>query len=195
MQIEQPGLGDQRRRLGAHRLGERGGGHLAEPLDVERAARADVLDPAAHLRGARARVRAAQVDVALLGRSERRAALGAVRRHDERPLGAVAQLDHRAEHLGDDVAGLAQHDGVADQHALGLDDVLVVQRRLAHHAARDARRLHHRERRRAAGATDRDHDVEQLRVAPARAGTCRRSPSAARGWWRRARRAGRARRP
>ena len=40
--------------------------------------------------------------------------------HHERALGAVAQLDDRAEHLGDHVAGLAQHDGVADQHALGL---------------------------------------------------------------------------
>ena len=46
----------------------------------------------------------------------------------------------------------------------GLDDVLVVQGRLAHDAARDARRLHDGERRRAAGASDRDDDVEQLRV-------------------------------
>ena len=123
-----------------------------------------MLDAPAHLRGARARVRAAQVDVALLRGGERRSALGAVCGHHERALGAVAQLDDRAEHLGDDVAGLAQHDGVADQHALGLDDVLVVQRRLPHDAARDARRLHDRERRRAPGAPDRDDDVEQLRV-------------------------------
>ena len=44
----------------------------------------------------------------------------AVRRHHERALGAVAQLDHRADDLRDHVAGLAQHDGVADQHALAL---------------------------------------------------------------------------
>ena len=36
--------------------------------------------------------------------------------------------DHRAEHLGDDVAGLADDDGVADQHALALDLAGVVQR-------------------------------------------------------------------
>ena len=111
-----------------------------------------------------ARVRAAQVDVALLRGRERGAALRALGRHHERALGAVAQLDDRTEHLGDDVAGLAEHDGVADQHALGLHDVLVVERRLPHDAARDPRRLHHGERRRATGATDRDDDVEQLRV-------------------------------
>ena len=56
------------------------------------------------------------------------AARRAVRRHDELALGAVAQVDDRPEDLGDDVAGLAQHDGVADEHALALDLVRVVQR-------------------------------------------------------------------
>ena len=93
--------------------------HLAEGLDVEGATRADVLDPAAHLSGAGARVRAAQIDVALLRGGERLSALRAVRRHHELALGAVPQLDDRSEHLGDDVSGLAQYDGVADQHALG----------------------------------------------------------------------------
>jgi hypothetical protein len=59
-------LGLERRHRGVARLRERGGGDLAERLDVESAARADVLDAAAHLRGAGSRVRAAQVDVALL---------------------------------------------------------------------------------------------------------------------------------
>ena len=84
--------------------------------------------------------------------------------HDEGALGAVAQLDDRAEHFGDHIARFAQHDRVADQHALRLHDVLVVQRRLPHDAARDARGLHHRERGRPAGAPDRDDDVEELRV-------------------------------
>ena len=84
--------------------------------------------------------------------------------HHEGALGAVAQLDDRAEHLGNDVAGLAQHDGVADEHALRLHDVLVVQRGLAHLASGDAHLLHHRVRRRATGAADADDDVEQLRV-------------------------------
>ena len=42
-------------------------------------------------------------------------------RHHERALGAVAQVDDRPDDLGDDVAGLAQHHRVADQHALALD--------------------------------------------------------------------------
>ena len=54
------------------RLGQRRGGDLAEHLDVQGAAAADVLDPAAHLCRAAAGVRAAQVDVAFLGRGERR---------------------------------------------------------------------------------------------------------------------------
>ena len=49
------------------------------------------------------------------------AALGAVRGHHELALGAVARGDDRAEHLGDDVAGLADDHRVADQHALALD--------------------------------------------------------------------------
>jgi hypothetical protein len=39
-------------------------------------------------------------------------------------------------YLGNHVTGLAQHDGVADRHALGFHDVLVVQGRLAHHQNR-----------------------------------------------------------
>src|SRR5690606_12005890 len=57
----------------------------------------------------------------------RRAALGALGRHDELALAAVAQVGDRAEDLGDDVAGLAQHHRVADEDPFGLDDVLVVQ--------------------------------------------------------------------
>ena len=164
-QLEEPGLGLQRGPFGAHRLGERGGRDLAESLDVERAARAHVLDAPAHLRRAGAGVGAPQVDVALLRGSER-----ASRTRGSRvgmtngTLGAVAQLDDRAEHLGDDVARLAEHHGVADQHALQLHDVLVVQRRLAHHRPGHLRRLHDGEGRRPPGAPDRDDDVEQLRV-------------------------------
>ncbi len=145
-------------------LGEGCGADLAEALDVERAAAADVLDAPAHLGGAAARVGAAQVDVALLRRAQRGAALGALGRHDELALGAVAQLDDGAEHLGDDVARLAQHDGVADEHALELDDVLVVEGRLPHLAAGDAHLLHDGEGGGAAGAADAHDDVEQLRV-------------------------------
>ena len=54
-------------------------------------------------------------------RAELGAALGAARRHDELALAAVAQVDDRSDDLGDDVAGLAQHDRVADQHTLARD--------------------------------------------------------------------------
>ena len=122
-------------------LGERRRPHLAETFDVERATRSDVLDTAAHLRRAGPRVGAAQIDVALLGGRERGAACGAVRRHHELAFGAVAQLDDRAEHLRDHIARLAQHDGVADEHALRLHDVLVVQGGLPHRGAGDVRGL------------------------------------------------------
>ena len=70
-EVEQARLGAQRGFLGAHRLREGGGGHLAQSFDVERTARPDVLDATAHLSRARPGVRAAQVDVALLRGGER----------------------------------------------------------------------------------------------------------------------------
>ncbi len=84
-------------------------------------------------------------------------------RHHERALGAVAQVDDRPDDLGDDVAGLAQHHGVADQHALALDLVL----RCAGwpcSTVEPATRTGsmHAERRDPAGAPDVDPDVEQL---------------------------------
>ena len=87
---------------------------------------------------------------------------GHVRRHHEFALGAVAHVDHRTEHLGDDVAGLADHDGVADQHALALDLRGVVQRGQPDRRPGDLDRLHVGERRDPPGAPDVDPDVEQL---------------------------------
>ena len=95
---------------------------------------------------------------------QRRAARGAVRGHDERALGAGALLDHRPEHLGDHVAGLAQEHHVADQHALALDLAGVVQRGHLHGRAGHLHRLHHGERGHPAGAADVDRDVEQPRA-------------------------------
>ena len=163
-ELEEAGLRHERRILRGARLGEGRGGDLAQHLDVEGTTAADVLDAPAHLGGTAARVRAAEVDVAVLHGPQRRSACGAVRRHHELAFGAVPQFDNRAEHLGDDVPGLAQHDGVSDEYALGLDDLLVVQGRLAHLAAGDERLLHHGERRRPPGAADRHHDVEELGV-------------------------------
>ncbi len=87
-----------------------------------------------------------------------------MRRHDECAFAAVTQLDDRPEDFGNDIAGLADDDRVANEDPLGLHDVLVVQRRLTYDAARDTRRFHNGERCRAAGSPDRNDDVEQLRV-------------------------------
>ena len=65
------------------------------------------------------------------------AARRAVRGHHELALGAVAQVDHRADDLGDDVARLAQHHGVADEHALAPHLLRVVQRRHLDRRPRD----------------------------------------------------------
>jgi len=64
---------------------------VAHDLDVEAAPPGQVEQPLAQLGRARAGVRAAQVGVALLLVAQLGAALGAVRRHDEGTLGAVAQ--------------------------------------------------------------------------------------------------------
>ena len=70
--------------------------------------------------------------------------------------------DHRAEDLGDHVAGLADDDGVADQHALALHLAGVVQGGQLHGRAGDLHRLHVGERGDPAGAADVDLDVEEL---------------------------------
>ena len=135
---------------------------VAEVLDVEGTAAGDVEDPLPQLGRARPRVRAADVGVALLLRAQLGAALGAVRGHDELALGAVAGRGHRPEDLGDDVAGLADDDRVADQDALAPDLAGVVQRGELHGGAGDLHRLHVGERRDPAGAPDVDLDVEEL---------------------------------
>ena len=121
--------------------------------------------PAARAAGrARPAVGAPDVLVALLLGRQRRAARRAGRRHDELPLGAVAQVDDRPEDLGDDVAGLAQHHGVADEDALAPHLVGVVQRGPLDRGPGDDDRLHDPERGDPAGATDVDLDVEERGV-------------------------------
>ena len=92
------------------------------------------------------------------------AARRAYRRHLELALGAVAELDDRPDDLGDHVAGLAQHHGVADEHALAAHLVGVVQRGPLDRGTRDDDRGHHAERRHPSGAADVDLDVEELGV-------------------------------
>ena len=92
---------------------------------------------------------------------ELRATGRAVRRHDELALGAVAQRHDGPEDLRDDVAGLAQHHGVADQHALALDLVGVVQRGHLHGGSGHHDGLHDTERGDPTRAADVDLDVEE----------------------------------
>ena len=66
-----------------------------------------------------------------------------------------------AHDLRDHVAGLAQHDHVADQHALARQLVGVVQGGPVHRGPADQDRLHHRERGDPPGAAHVDLDVEQ----------------------------------
>ncbi len=79
--------------------------------------------------GQRPVVGAAEVLVALLLLGQGGAAGGAVGRHHPRRESLGAQRQHRAEDLGDHVAGLAQDDRVAGADVLALDLVGVVQRR------------------------------------------------------------------
>src|SRR5699024_1561101 len=102
--------------------------------------------------------------VALLGGGELRAARGTLGRHLERTLRAVTQIGDRPDDLGNHIAGLTQHDSVADEHALALDLGGVVQRGELDRRARHAYWLHPAVRRHPAGAPDVDLDVEELGV-------------------------------
>ena len=137
---------------------------VAEHLDVEGSPAGDVEQPLTQLGRAGPLVGAADIGVALFLRSQFGAAFGAVGRHHEGPLGAVAQRHHRAEDLRDDVAGLAQHHRVADQHALARHLAGVVQGGHLDDGAGHGHRLHPPERGHPTGAPDVDQDVEQLGV-------------------------------
>ena len=120
--------------------------------------------PLPQLRRAGSGVRATNVDIALLSRGERRPALRTVGGHHEFALGAVTQIDDGAEHLGDHVAGLADHHRVTDEHTLAFDLRTVVQRRQAHRGPGDADRGHECERRHPAGSAHIDLDIDQRRL-------------------------------
>jgi hypothetical protein len=86
-----------------------------------------------------------------------------VRRHLPDRLGAVARIDDRAHHLGDDVAGTLEHDRVADPQVLAPDLVDVVERRVAHGRPADEDRGDMRDRGHGAGPPDVDADLLELR--------------------------------
>ena len=137
----------------------------AEHLDVERAAAGHVEDALAQLRRAGPRVGAADVGVALLRRRQRRCRSrgSAVGISNCAPV-VGAQVDDRPDDLGDHVAGLAQHDGVADADVLAGDLGGVVKRGELDGRPGDPDRLHPPERRHPAGAPDVDRDLEELGV-------------------------------
>ena len=119
-------------------------------------------EPLAQLGVTGALVRAANIGVALLLVLEFGAARRARRRHDElAQLTALAQRHDGPEDLGDHVSGLAQHHGVADEHALALDLAGVVQGGHRDRRAADQHGFHHRVRGDAAGSPDVDPDVQQ----------------------------------
>ncbi len=81
-------------------------------------------------------------------------------------LGALGPVvDHRADHLGDHVAGPTHHHHVAGPHVLDRHLVLVVQGGLRDGDAADEHRVEHGEGRGPARAADGDHDVAQPRGA------------------------------
>ena len=140
------------------------GGFVAEALNVQGAARADVSEALGDLRGAGTLVRAAQIDVTFLLLHERGPAGGALRGHDEGAFGAVARVLDGGDDLGDDVAGLTQDDEVADEDALTGDFLGVVQGRARDVRACDQHGFHDAVGGHAARAPHLHADVEQSRV-------------------------------
>ena len=140
------------------------GGLVAEALHIQCASGADVGEALGDLRGAQTLVRAAQVDIAFLFLDERSPTGGALRGHHEGTLGAVARVLDGGDDLGDDVAGLAQDDEVADEHALTGDFLCVVQGRARDVRARDQHGFHDAVRGHAARAPHLHPDIEQTRV-------------------------------
>ena len=134
--VEEPGVDELRDPL------------LAETLDVHRRTTGEEHDALHALR------RAVDVDAPRVGLAleahERLVAHRAVRGELPPARALLALGEHRTDDLGDDVAGLAHDDGVADAHVLARHLVLVVQRREPDGGTADEHRLELRERR---GAT------------------------------------------
>ena len=154
-----------------------GDGALAEPLDVHRSPRCEVDDPLVALERAR-RVDAPGVGLAL--QAHELGATARARRREDPRLGALgAHRQHRSDDLRDHVAGLAHDHGVAGTHVLGRAPG---PRCAASPRRRSSRRRTPAPARRTAWPARCARSRPGCRAArwcAPRAGTCRRSPSAA----------------
>ena len=129
----------------------------AGALDVHPAAPDEVAELLATA-GRAAGVRAVDADRALV-LDDGRAAHRAGRRHRELALGAGPPVDDRADDLGDDVAGLLEHDPVPDPDVLAAELVEVVERGPGHGRAGDLDRGQVGDRREGPRPADVRHDV------------------------------------
>ena len=139
-------------------------GHVAEVLDVHRAATREVEQPLDALRGTPPLVRAPVVGLAL-GPHERRAARGTGRRHLPAPGTLLPFREHRADDLGDHVSGTSDDHRVALADVLAPHLLLVVQRGVGDRDASDEHGVEHGERRDLARAPRMDVDLLQQRRA------------------------------
>ncbi len=135
----------------------------AEPFDVHRIAVREPADPLLELVWAAAgRVHAVEVDLAR-GTFDGRAAARASRWELILRFGSVACVGLDPDHLRDDLAGLLDHDGVADLDVLAEDLVGVVQARPLHGRAGKDDGSEVGDGGQLAGLADLDVDPDQLR--------------------------------
>ena len=138
-------------------------GLLAQPLDVERGAGDEVLEPLGALRRANQPAGAAHIDLAFFGH-RLAAAFGAViRKSIGRALLFPGQV---LDHLRDHVAGALDHHPVAGAHPQPRDLVAVVQGYVGDHHPAHGHRPQPPHRRQLAGTTDLDGDRLQHRFRP-----------------------------
>ena len=96
--------------------------------------------------------------------AKRRTTLWAILWHHECLLAAITFLNNRTENFRNDIAGLTQHNCVANQNAFGLHDVLVVQGCKLDNRASHLDRFDNCVRSSSTGSTNRNSNIEQLGV-------------------------------
>ncbi len=154
---------------------------LAQPVDVHRPARHEMLQSLEPLRRADQAAGAADIDLALLGH-RLRLAFGAMIGEDiRRALLVAGQI---LDHLRDDVAGALDAHPVADAQAQPRNLVAIVERDVLDDHPADADRLQPPDRGQLAGAADLDVDRLAASVSAFSAGNLCASPQrGARATW------------